>query len=814
MMNLQADLESILDKFNLAVQAFEHEQRRLDRYLSNALEPHSFKDAVTTKLTLQQNKKFKHELVPFCAWVTQLLREFMTWGHFTSSSTATSNTRRNADQGGNGGQGTTGGREQQSGRRGRGGRGRRNGGGGRGGRGDAAAADPDRADTDRLPAAQPGNNHPVRNACLNATRGSTRELRGRRDAGRGTPVRKFGVVETGKLADVDDRGMVAVAVEGVAVKALMLDAGADAWLIARGVLDALEAMGKMLTCSAIFREVVLTTTAGPSMLRNLCCYVEENNKSIEMIVGRPIMKRLGYSADKLLAEARSIGPEWELGDHPTGGSGSDAAHTALQKMCRLQESSRDQTLTTEEAEEVERQETRTATPCMRPTNLTEVIQHLERKVEVATKMGLTVDGRAKLAAALHFRADCFCVESGNDPPVRVTLLKVRGDRTTPLIAAAQYGHLDVVRLLLERGASIELTRSGGSTALITAAYEGHCDIVRLLLEKGADTEKSYDVGYRALTSAAQYGHIDVVEALLGGGAAIDAVSDDGSSALLIAATFGQLEIVRALLGHGASVDLADTYGNTPLMAAVESKNAGVVELLLKAGAFVNAKTTKGDMALCFAVSRGDVECVRLILDHGGDVDQPLDNGCSILQGALAAGQLEAFKLLLPRTADLNTQDDDGDTALHEAITNGHMEAVRSLLDFKSDANVANSIGWTPLIAAAQRGHVDIATLLLENGAEVDTKANDSRTALVLASEEGHVDIVRLLLSHGADVNALASDGQSALMKAAYRGHEDAARLLLDNGASINLTDSSGRNADEIARLNNRSEIRAILLRST
>ncbi|KAE8877163.1 hypothetical protein PF003_g38738 [Phytophthora fragariae] len=82
-------------------------------------------------------------------------------------------------------------------------------------------------------------------------------------------------------------------------------------------------------------------------------------------------------------------------------------------------------LTTEEAEYVERQETRTATPCMRPTNLTEVIQHLEKKVEVATKMGLTLDGRAKLAAVLHFRADCFRVEFGNGPPVRVVPLKVR-----------------------------------------------------------------------------------------------------------------------------------------------------------------------------------------------------------------------------------------------------------------------------------------------------------------------------------------------------------------------------------------------------
>lgn len=457
MMNLQADMETILDKFNLTDQAFEHEQRRLVRYLSDALEPPSFKSAVVTKLTLQQNKRFKHEVVPFCAWVTQLLREFMTWEHFALSTTTAPALKQNNDRGAGGGRGTAGGR-------GRGGRGRGSG-GGRGGRVDGAASTPAATDTEHPPAAAPSDGRRDRNACLkcNSTEHQVRDcpsctpeevsqlllrhakqLRERREA-RTTPIRKFGLVEADKTSDEDDRGSVAAAVDGVAVKALMLDTGADASLVARGVLDALTVMGKSMsitpvkgvtlapvgkkeiavTRSVTFREVVLTTTAGPLMLRNLSCYVEEQNTSMEMIVGRPIMKLLGYSTDKLLVEARSISPEWELQGHRAGEGELDATPTPLQKMCRLQEGSVDSTLPSEEADEVERHETRTATPSMRPTNLTEVLQYLEKKVEVATKMGLTLDGRAKLVALLHLRVDCFRVEFGNDPPVRVAPLKVR-----------------------------------------------------------------------------------------------------------------------------------------------------------------------------------------------------------------------------------------------------------------------------------------------------------------------------------------------------------------------------------------------------
>ncbi|KAE8992471.1 hypothetical protein PR001_g20931 [Phytophthora rubi] len=56
MMSLQADLETILDQFNLTELAFDHEQRRIVKYLANALAPPSFKSVIVTKLTLQENK--------------------------------------------------------------------------------------------------------------------------------------------------------------------------------------------------------------------------------------------------------------------------------------------------------------------------------------------------------------------------------------------------------------------------------------------------------------------------------------------------------------------------------------------------------------------------------------------------------------------------------------------------------------------------------------------------------------------------------------------------------------------------------------
>ncbi|GMF14495.1 unnamed protein product [Phytophthora fragariaefolia] len=66
-MNLQANLEALLDQFNLTEVTFEHEQRRIVKYLANALAPASFKAAIATKLSLHENKRYKNEVGLFCA---------------------------------------------------------------------------------------------------------------------------------------------------------------------------------------------------------------------------------------------------------------------------------------------------------------------------------------------------------------------------------------------------------------------------------------------------------------------------------------------------------------------------------------------------------------------------------------------------------------------------------------------------------------------------------------------------------------------------------------------------------------------------
>jgi len=81
---------------------------------------------------------------------------------------------------------------------------------------------------------------------------------------------------------------------------------------------------------------------------------------------------------------------------------------------------------------------------------------------------------------------------------------------TPLHDAAAYGHVDVARLLVERGADVNARSNDGWTPLHVAAYKGYLDVARLLVESGADVDARDGVGRTPLDLARERGHWGVV----------------------------------------------------------------------------------------------------------------------------------------------------------------------------------------------------------------------------------------------------------------------------------------------------------------
>lgn len=151
-----------------------------------------------------------------------------------------------------------------------------------------------------------------------------------------------------------------------------------------------------------------------------------------------------------------------------------------------------------------------------------------------------------------------------------------GDRETPLITAASYGDVEVARVLIQSGASLETrsaTDAGGvpsATALTHAAVFGMTDVLDVLVAAGAildsivlaaaagdlcgwpADEASEQDRLLALIMAADHQRLDVIDALLHAGTPIDAEDQTfGRQALRLAAEHGRVRSVAHLLARGA-----------------------------------------------------------------------------------------------------------------------------------------------------------------------------------------------------------------------------------------------------------------------
>eukprot|EP00048_Salpingoeca_helianthica_P000497 m.41948 g.41948 ORF g.41948 m.41948 type:complete len:531 (-) comp10582_c0_seq2:40-1632(-) len=140
----------------------------------------------------------------------------------------------------------------------------------------------------------------------------------------------------------------------------------------------------------------------------------------------------------------------------------------------------------------------------------------------------------------------------------------------PIHLAAQRGLTEAVRLLVTKGASVDLCDDNGYTALHLAAHQGHVAVVELLLQLGANPEnQGPEEGdrYSALHLAAQEGHVAVAEALLRASPEIvDLQTDGGDTALHLAVRNGKGDMVECLLAHGARMDLRDEEGCSAMQA--------------------------------------------------------------------------------------------------------------------------------------------------------------------------------------------------------------------------------------------------------
>ena len=350
-------------------------------------------------------------------------------------------------------------------------------------------------------------------------------------------------------------------------------------------------------------------------------------------------------------------------------------------------------------------------------------------VRVLLEHGAVIDTPHRASGALYLAT------TNQQIDVVKLLLKHGADpnlgQNKPLNAACSKGDLELVEILMEHGAKLQIPSGNDkNTELVEASKGDNLQLVEYLISKGADV--NYANGKNsAITAACEYSSVEMVELLLNCGADVNLVTSTGDTGLIVACERDEAVLVRVLVGRGADMIMYNRGGSSPFLTAYENENLEMVDLFLERGIDLNRITIRWEhdngelenefisplMCIC---EHGDINMIKRLLAYGADVNmmyQYRRDGCyythTAVISALESEDSNVLRLLLKEGADANLTDNHGDTAVLHLLrrawvthsVNKHqryyhrpepiwVQGVQIMLEHGLDINMTNKLGET------------------------------------------------------------------------------------------------------------------------
>ncbi|XP_052800686.1 uncharacterized protein LOC128231667 isoform X4 [Mya arenaria] len=407
---------------------------------------------------------------------------------------------------------------------------------------------------------------------------------------------------------------------------------------------------------------------------------------------------------------------------------------------------------------------------------------------------------------------------------------------TALHWACRMGHFDVVRLLLESGADIDMKNNSRSAPINFAIECLQRKISHLLIEWGCDVHSRNVKGQSVLETTKNddfkrylmnlYEHYsNIVPKIMNGDMALlDRVIAkhasgqqefcclrsrciNGSTLLHTACYYGHIPAMKELLSLRVDVNIRDYKGATPLHRA---KDPDIMEILLEAGANVNAEDAESNTPLhvkCYGETNepSEIECIQMLLTRTASLLIRNSRGLMPIHCCVMQGRIDVMQLLLHNdksdsmASALSKESDRKPPSLvHLALANDFPECAQWLLSngFQFKANEQDTMMrriLTEQIKLIKRA--DTVKFLLDNGADPGPKYPGGNKALHYAAGlSGPSDVLELLVAYKAEIDVINEEGCTPLFFATQSNNKFAACVLISQGANVRQKNSQGLTA--------------------
>ena len=293
------------------------------------------------------------------------------------------------------------------------------------------------------------------------------------------------------------------------------------------------------------------------------------------------------------------------------------------------------------------------------------------------------------------------------------------DKDTPLTCLSKGPEItskDLVKILLENKFvlnGINECDKNSYTALAGAALVGNLEIVKMLLEKGANIEAVTQKKWTALHIASYEGHFHIIKCLIDNKANVMAQDVNARTPLHIAVLQRKTEAMKLLIDGKANVNACDKYKCTPMHFAIDSCHlASVQQLFFCKNRDLSLRDYKDRTLLYCSVLRNNIPILQFLIPKLSKQEITYVNSFNnftAFEAACALGLLDCVRVFLDAriasdskvslAEEYSSQDEN---AVKIAIDYGYQDIANYIREFRCGTIVSCQYDFTSLQVQAKQ----------------------------------------------------------------------------------------------------------------
>ncbi|WP_308992944.1 ankyrin repeat domain-containing protein [Mariniflexile litorale] len=334
---------------------------------------------------------------------------------------------------------------------------------------------------------------------------------------------------------------------------------------------------------------------------------------------------------------------------------------------------------------------------------------------------------------------------------------------------------DIYDLMVANGIDLkETNRAGANAILLLAPHNKDGKIIEYFQQKGLDIHATDKQGNNILFYAAKGGNINLIKKYISQGFDYKKINAQGENMVLFASHGGRgysnpLEVYHYFDGLGLNLTLTNKEGQNALHnIASNTKDVAIVDFFINKGIDIHQEDNDGNTAFLNAAKGNNNLVLQKLAPLTKNINQQNKEGFSAITYATQRINLEAFEMLKEKGANPNIVDTNGNN-LYYHLFNAYSR--RNGEDFETYVNALTSTGVSfknaskkesPLHIAISKGDEKLIQKALELGADINQKNGDGLTPLHLAAMKAtNAKLLQLLISKGADKKTLTDFDESA-----------------------------------------------------